>query len=262
MPPGAVAFGPGSRRQSFPFPSHTMPNYELFSFANDGALAGAAAGRWLDELAARRRLNAPYAAALSGGRVAKKFFMAVTDRAKARSIPLAEAHFFWGDERCVPPTDAESNFAPAKEHLLDPLGVPPDRIHRLRGEISPDRAATEAEAEICRIAPMNAAGQPVLDLIFLGMGEDGHVASLFPGAPPEVVRSKSVYLPVLAPKPPPQRITINFAAIAAARQVWVLASGAGKENALRESLATDGTTPLACVLRMRDKTSIFTDITK
>ena len=108
---------------------------------------------------------------------------------------------------------------------------------------------------------MNAEGRPVLDLIILGMGEDGHVASLFPGAPEEVARCKSVYLPVVASKPPPRRITISFATIAAARQVWVLASGAGKERALRESLSANGKTPLACVLQERARTSIFTDIT-
>ena len=238
-----------------------MPNCELISFASDDALARAAADRWLEELAARPDTGAPYGVALSGGRIAKRLFTAVAGGARMRSVSLANLHFFWSDERCVPPTDAESNFAPAKALLLDPLGIQPDKIHRLRGEISPPRAATEAEAEICRIAPLTDAGQPVLDLIFLGMGEDGHVASLFPGAPDAVARSKAVYVPVVASKPPPQRITINFATIAAARQVWVLASGAGKEDALRRSLSANGDTPLARALQMRGQTVVFTDIT-
>jgi 6-phosphogluconolactonase len=238
-----------------------MPNYELFSFATDDALAGAVASRWLDELASQTDDPTPYCVALSGGRIAKKFFAAVAQRAPTRSVSFGYVHFFWADERCVPPTDAESNFGLAKAHLLDPLAISPDKIHRVRGEISPKWAAAEAEAEICRIAPVNGAGQPVLDLVFLGMGEDGHVASLFPGVLEEAVRSRSVYLPVVASKPPPQRMTINFAALAAARQVWVLASGAGKESALRESLSTDGRTPLARVLATRAKTMIFADIT-
>jgi 6-phosphogluconolactonase len=237
-----------------------MPHYDLISCANDGALAVAVADRWLKALAARFNSRAPYCVALSGGRIAGKFLAVVSERARARNVPFDNVHFFWGDERCVPPTDADSNFLLAKTHLLDPLAIPPDRIHRIRGEISPDRAATEAEAEICRIAPMNAGGQPALDLIFLGMGEDGHVASLFPGAPTEVAGSKPVYRPVVAVKPPPQRITINFATLAAAREVWVLASGAGKETALRASLSPDGDTPLASVLAERDQTIIFTDI--
>ena len=152
------------------------------------------------------------------------------------------------------------NFGLARTHLLAPLGILPDRIHRLRGEIAPERAAAEGEAEICRIAPMNAAGQPVLDLVLLGMGEDGHVASLFPGAPDAVVGGGAVYQPVTASKPPPRRITMNFPTIAAARQVWVLASGAGKTEALRESLSPGGQTPLARVLQSRQNTILFTDI--
>jgi 6-phosphogluconolactonase len=237
-----------------------MPNHELFSFATDEALAGSVADRWLDELAARADAPRQYCVALSGGRIAQKFFAAVAQRALIRTVAFGHVHFFWADERCVPPADAESNFRLAKAHLLDPLAVSPDKIHRVRGEIAPKWAAAEAEAEMCRIAPLNGSGQPVLDLILLGMGEDGHVASLFPGEFEETVRSKSVYLPVVASKPPPQRITINLSALVAARQVWVLVSGAGKESALRESLSADGRTPLAQVLKMRGLTRIFTDV--
>src|SRR2546430_1334664 len=206
-----------------------MANHELILFPSDDTLASAVADRWLDELAALALKDPPHCVALSGGRVAKKYLTAVAAQARARSISLDHVHFFWGDERCVPPTDTESNFLLAKTHLLDPLRIQPDKIHRVRGEIPPNQAAAEAEAEICRIAPLTAAGQPVLDLIFLGMGEDGHVASLFPGAPAEVIRNKLIYLPVVASKPPPRRITISFATIAAARQVWVLASGPAKD---------------------------------
>jgi len=239
-----------------------MADHELILFPSDDALASAVADRWLDELAASALKDPPYCVALSGGRVAKKYLTALAEQARARSVSLDRVHFFWGDERCVPPTDAESNFLLAKTHLLDPLRIPPDKIHRVRGEIPPHQAAAEAKTEMCNTAPITAAGQPVLDLIFLGMGEDGHVASLFPGAPDEVARNQSIYLPVLASKPPPQRITICFATIAAARQVWVLASGPAKENALRESLSANGQTPLARVLQSRDNTIIFTDILK
>ena len=237
-----------------------MPNHELLSFATADALAAAVAERWLEELAPRADDATPYCVALSGGRIAKNFFTAVARQAPTTSASFGHVHFFWSDERCVPPADAESNFGLAKAHLLVPLGISPDKIHRVRGEIDAKWAAVEAEAEMCRIAPMNGSGQPVLDLVFLGMGEDGHVASLFPGASEETVRSRSVYLPVVASKPPPQRITLTFAALAAARQVWVLASGAGKEHALRDSLSANGKTPLARVLHARRRTIIFTDI--
>ena len=92
------------------------------------------------------------------------------------------------------------------------------------------------------------------------MGEVGHVASLFPGEPKEALADESIYRAVIASKPPPRRITIGYGAIAAAQQVWVLASGAAKVASLRESLAATGHTPLAQVLRMRSETRILTDI--
>lgn len=237
-----------------------MHSFELITFPSGEALANAVAERWLEELQAAARSEAPYCAALSGGRIARRFCAEVAERAQARAVSFANVHFFWADERCVPPTDTESNFAIARDLLLAPLRVPPDRVHRIRGEIAPERAAAEAEAEICRIAPLNGSGQPVLDLVFLGMGEDGHVASLFPDAQAEVVNSKAVYLAVVAAKPPPKRISINYSTIAAAREAWVLASGAGKGDALRESLSPGGRTPLARVIQMRPNTVIFSDI--
>jgi 6-phosphogluconolactonase len=198
--------------------------------------------------------------ALSGGRISRQFFAAVVEWARKERIAFANVHFFWADERCVPPEDAESNYRVARELLLAPLGIADDHIHRIRGESDPVEAAVAAESEICRIAPLTEDGQPVLNLIFLGMGEDGHVASLFPGEPEAVMTSEAVYRAVTAVKPPPRRITLGYAAIAAARQVWVLASGPDKEGALRNSLDPASQTPLARVIRSRTQTRIFTDI--
>lgn len=237
-----------------------MSKFELITLPSAEQLADTAAGRWLDQVRAANH-SRPFCVALSGGRIARLFFSAAAGRAKAERTPLDFVHFFWSDERCVPPSDPESNFAIARELLLGPLDVAARQIHRVRGEAAPERAAEEATAEICRIVPGGGSDEPALDLIFLGMGEDGHVASLFPGEPEAVMASKSVYRPVVAAKPPPHRITLGYPAIAAARHAWVLASGSGKENALRGSLAPSGRTPLARVLAMRSHTLIFTDIT-
>src|SRR5262249_8059809 len=151
--------------------------------------------------------------ALSGGRIARSFFETAAVLAKPRVQAIKTIHFFWGDERCVPPTDPESNFALANELLLGPLAVPDHLIHRLRGEEPPEPAAAQAQAELCRVAPRDQHGQPVLDLVLLGMGEDGHVGSLFPGECEEIMVSKAVYRPVFASKPPPRRVTLGYAAI-------------------------------------------------
>jgi 6-phosphogluconolactonase len=108
-------------------------------------------------------------------------------------------------------------------------------------------------------AEVGAGGQPILDLVFLGMGEDGHVASLFPGAPESVVAGPATYVPVIGPKPPPQRVSLTYGSLLAAREVWVLASGKGKETAWKESKAGPGT-PLGRVLAGRIQTRVFTDI--
>ena len=237
-----------------------MSQFELVNFSDPESLAVGASERWLNVLSARPAGNTPYCVGLLGGRITRTVFLHFKELAKRRGGRFDEVHFFWGDERCVPPEHVESNFAVAKEFLLQPLGITENQIHRIRGEEPPEFAAAEAEAELRRFAPLNAAGQPVLDLIFLGMGEDGHVASLFPGEAEETRTAPAVYRAVTASKPPPRRITLGYGAIAAARQVWVLASGAGKERALSESLKPEGGTPLARVLRMREHTVIFTDI--
>ncbi len=238
-----------------------MKNFELIPFKSADELARTAALAWLDELAATNRAAKSQSVALSGGRIAQKFFAAVTEQAMARAISFRNVDFFWADERCVPPTDAESNFRVAREFLLAPLKIRAHRIHRIRGEDSPQAAAAAAGAELSSIAPLNELRQPVLDLIFLGLGEDGHVASLFPGEPEDRVVSPAVYRAIdQSPKPPPRRVTLGYPAITAARQVWMLASGTGKETALQESLAAGGRTPFARVLGNRGQTRIFSDI--
>ncbi len=237
-----------------------MKNFELISFPNDHDLAQAAASAWLDEVEVATGRGLTQFVALSGGRIARNFFTSVAELAKADRVPMNLVHFFWADERCVPPDDAESNFRMARELLFQPLGITHDKIHRVRGEHAPDIAANEAEKELCALATSNPTGRPVLDWIFLGMGEDGHVASLFPGEPETDMTNPAVYRPVVASKPPPNRVTISYAALAAARHVWVLASGAGKVAALQQSLDPKGQTPLARVLQSRAHTRIFTDI--
>jgi 6-phosphogluconolactonase len=238
-----------------------MANFELLSFASADALARAAAGAWLDEIEAANRAGKLHCVALSGGRITQKFFAETVAQAKVRGVSFEHCHFFWADERCLPPTDPESNFKLANDLLFTPLGnISEKQIHRLRGEDSPSAAVKIAESEVCRIAPQNQNGQPVLDLVLLGMGEDGHVASLFPNAGPEILNCATTFLAVdNSPKPPPKRISLSYAGIAAARQVWVLASGAGKEPALRESLSPKGDTPLARVIRSRP-VKIFSNI--
>ena len=235
-----------------------MKNLDVACFSNSLELADAAAKDWLSLIPS---FPAGYWVAMSGGRIASPFFDAVTEHAVASGVSFEHVHFFWADERCVPPDHPDSNFRVANQELLGPLGIAPDRIHRIKGELQPAQAVTEANTAITLLVPTNPAGQPVLDLVLLGMGEDGHVASLFPNAPASVIQCETPYLAVRSSsKPPPLRISLSYAALAAAREVWVLVAGAGKEEVLRQSLRPDARTPLARILQSRRKTRIFTDI--
>jgi 6-phosphogluconolactonase len=241
-------------------------SFNLSHSPDAAALAKTVAAEWLGQLQAHlgKPGDSPYTVALSGGRITRTFFTEivrqVADSGGGFQNILPRVHFFWADERCVPPGDPESNYAMARELLFEPLKIAESRIHRLRGEGPELVALREAINDICSIAP-KSNGQPVFDLIFLGMGEDGHVASLFPGEPEAAVADPAIYRAVTAVKPPPRRITLGYGAIAAAVDVWVLASGTGKEAALKESLSPAGKTPLARVLRQRAQTRIFTEIT-
>lgn len=236
-------------------------NHELIRFASPDELASDAAKAWLDAIEFANRMGAAHDVALSGGRITQKFLASVVEQTKARKISLSRVNFFWADERCVPPSDPESNFKTANDLLFAPLKIPPEQIHRIRGEEGAETAAKKAEAEIRSVVGSNSHDQPVLDLIFLGLGEDGHVASLFPSEPESWVSDKAVCRAIHnSPKPPPDRVTIGYQTIAAARQVWMFASGSGKESALRDSLSPTGKTSFARVLKLRSDTKIFTDI--
>jgi 6-phosphogluconolactonase len=240
-----------------------MGEVQLISFKNDDLLAAAVAEAWLSVVAEAQTAGRKHLVALSGGRVTKKFFASAAQQAQSRKISFRDVEFFWADERCVPPDDPESNFLLADENLFKPAQVSPKSIHRILGERDVATAARLAAEELSFIADERLNSIPFLNLILLGMGEDGHVASLFPGDVATAQDRESIFLAVEnSPKPPPKRVTLGHGPIAEAHEVWVLASGKGKEAALRESLSSNGNTPLARVIQSRAMTQIFSDISR
>jgi 6-phosphogluconolactonase len=127
----------------------------------------------------------------------------------------------FGDERCVPPDHADSNYRMAREALLDQ--VAPATVHRIPAELGPDEGAAEYGRVIAGLAP--------LDLVILGIGEDGHTASLFPGDSALTAKGWAVGIRK-SPKPPSERVTLTLPALRGARQVIILATGAGKAQAV------------------------------
>jgi len=151
---------------------------------NPGALVTVAAERFVALAAAAIRADGRFHVALSGGTTPKSLYeMLATDRYAAR-VDWSRVHLFWGDERCVPPTDPMSNYRMVRETLIDHVTLPDANVHRIRGEDDPAAAAAAYEREL-RNAFRTPAGPPRhgarFDLVLLGLGADGHTASLFPG---------------------------------------------------------------------------------
>jgi 6-phosphogluconolactonase len=230
-------------------------NLQLRPLPTAEEIASTAARDLVGLLKRRGDLSIPFGIALSGGRIARTFYQAIV--AIGKPDDFANVHFFWADERCVPTSDPENNYSIARASLFQPLRVPEENIHRIRGEVDPKYAVEEAEAEICRLMPLTESGQPILDLVILGMGEDGHIASLFPQEGPEMIKDPRVYRKVIATKPPPARITLGYQPILVAREVWVLASGSSKAQALDRLRRGDQTLPLARVVAHRPNTIVF-----
>ena len=152
-------------------------------------------------------------------------------------------HILWGDERSVPPDDFRSNYRMAKEALLDRVPIPADQIHRIRGEDDPEKAAAEYEREIRALLchperseePALSEAKGSLDLVLLGMGEDGHTASLFPGQA-AVHETARWVVAVPAPDGTMWRITLTPAVLNTARNVTFVVSGASKALRLQQVL--------------------------
>lgn len=173
------------------------------------ALAQATEVSAREAIAARGRFNV----ALTGGSAAQALY----PRLARAAVDWAKTHVYFGDERCVPPDDEESNYRLARACFLDAAGVPAANVHRVRGEAAPAQAAAEYERAL-----------PVLDVVHLGLGPDGHVCSLFPGhVLLEEARLRVASL-TDSPKPPPARVTLTPVALEEARALWFLVVGASK----------------------------------
>lgn len=167
--------------------------------------------------------------ALSGGSTPKRFHELL---AQADGIDWSRVHVYFGDERTVPPEDFESNFRMAKETLLNKVPIPSVQVHRMRGELDPGEAAEEYERTLRETFGVEPPGVPRFDLNVLGVGADGHTASLFPGTEALNERERWVVANHV-PQLDSWRLTLTYPVLNAARLTLVLASGAGKADAIR-----------------------------
>jgi 6-phosphogluconolactonase len=168
---------------------------------------------------------------LAGGSTPKAAYERFVDAVKAVGLNLAGSRFWMGDERCVDPDDERSNYRMIKETLIDPLGgVTPVDVRRIRGELGPEAAADEYEQEL------RAAGPPTFDLVLLGIGSDGHTASLFPGQPALTERTRLVVgVPEAGLEPFVPRVSLTIPALTSSHRIVFLASGESKADAIAEA---------------------------
>jgi 6-phosphogluconolactonase len=175
--------------------------------------------------------------AISGGSTPQAVLEALADPAQPwRSrMPWQKLEIYWVDERCVPPDDADSNYRMTREALLDHVPLRPEQIHRIEGELEPEAAAARYESELRSSFRLEDAGSPRFDLVALGMGEDGHTASLFPqtGALREFGRLVAANH---VPQKDAWRVTLTWPVINHARSVFFLVSGQQKAAILKEVL--------------------------
>lgn len=198
------------------------------------AAAGFVAGAVESVVAERGRCSL----ALSGGLTPKGTYGLLAQRYGGK-IPWPSLDLFWSDERCVPPWDRHSNFRMAREALLDHVPIPSDRIHRIQG-LRPPGIAASAYEETLR-EHFGPASQHTFDLVLLGLGGDGHTASLFPGSPALHEVSRWVVAAEAPPgTSPPWRVTLTLVALNAARQALFLVSGEDKAQVARAVLSEDG----------------------
>lgn len=182
-----------------------------------------------DAIATKKR----FAAAISGGSTPRTLYTLLSSETYRHQVDWQYVHFFWADERCVPKEDEASNFKTAFDTLLSRIALPDKNIHRIKGEEAPDKAAGDYEEEIRRF--FGEAGRPRFDLIILGMGEDGHTASLFPGSKSleETVR---LAIPVYLEASRKNRITLTLPVLNNADQILFLVTGSSKAAIVSEIL--------------------------
>ena len=232
-----------------------MPRPDVRVLDDLDALSEAAAALTADWLRAAIRARGGASLALAGGSTPRSTYERLAGAA-GREIPWDAIDICFGDERVVPPEHRDSNYAMARRALLDRVPLDPARVHRIRGELPAAVAADDYERTLRLVFPAAAADPalPLLDVVHLGVGDDGHTASLFPGDEALDVFDRWAARATAPPASPVRdRVTLTFPALARSRVVCVLCAGAGKADIVRRILGEGEALPAGRV-RGRERT--------
>jgi 6-phosphogluconolactonase len=223
-------------------------------------LAAAVAARLLTRLVDVQSARGEASVVLTGGGIARRTLESVRDSPARGAVDWRRLDVWWGDERFLPSGDPERNETLAREALLDSVPVNPSRVHPMPPSDGPDgddpeaAAARYAEELAAAARPEDHADAPSFDVCLLGVGPDGHIASLFPGMP-ALYEERTAVAVRGAPKPPPTRITLTVPVIQHSREVWAVVAGEDKAKAVTIALSGAGPTQIpAAAARGRDRT--------
>ena len=210
-----------------------MPNPRIHIFEAPGDVAAAVARFLAASSEARPRTTV----ALSGGSTPRLLFQRLAED-YAERIDWSKMHFFWGDERCVPPDHEDSNYGMTRKLLLEHIDIPETNVHRIRGEAVPRKEAHRYSAEVMELVP-EENDLPAFDIVLLGLGEDGHTASIFPDQL-SLLTAEAIAVPAHHPATGRPRISLSGPVISNARHIAFLVTGAGKAERVREVLLREG----------------------
>ena len=201
------------------------------------ALSRAAASLFIESCAQGIRTRTRALVALSGGNTPMELYKLLAEPSYAEAVDWAKTHIFWGDERCVPPDDPESNYRQANDALRVRVPIPKENIHRVQGEAEPRESAISYALTLRKFASPPLSW-PRFDFVLLGMGEDGHTASLFPGSPVDITAPTAAVTADYQGRPA-NRITITPILFNEAHRVVFLVSGESKSQTLANVLNGD-----------------------
>jgi len=207
-------------------------------FNDNPAVANSFAGDLVEMIAELAKTQSTVTVSLSGGSTPKLLFSVLAEN-YADQVQWNKVHFFWGDERMVGPEDAESNYGEANALLLSKVDIPESNIHRVLGEAEPVAECARYETEIEKHVEPNDQGVPAFDILMLGMGSDGHTASIFPHQM-EFLNSERICELATHPESGQKRVSVTGKVLNAAKRVIFLVTGAGKADVLDEIINQTG----------------------
>ena len=208
-----------------------VPAGEIRIFRDVEDLCDAAAYMFMNVAVEAVKDHGRFAVALSGGSTPKRLYSMLAEPDRAKRISWDHVHLFWGDERCVPPFEPESNYGMVQEALLHKISIPATNVHRVRGEIRPEQAATEYDTLLREFFGVARDGLPRFDLVLLGLGEDGHTASLFPGSP-ALDESERLAVASYVEKLNAYRVSLTLPVLNHAAVIGFLVAGERKRSAV------------------------------